>query len=622
MRARNTLIMAIVALLLVATVYFLEIRGADEREEADAVAERLLLFESDDITGLTLASTDGSISLARQDGEWTITAPYPLAADQANVAGIVNALQTADHERLVEEAPEDLGRFGLGEPAVTVTLTSSDGASRSLALGNDTPVGFNVFVKRGDEDAVYITAASLKSTVNKTLYDLRDRTVLSFADIDVARIDIETEALTATVERQPALGDGITRWQITAPLSARADAEAVGALLQQLRAANAVAFATDAPTDEDLAAFGLTEPELTLRLGGADGAEQTLIVGGAADEPAGRYARNPAADAVMIVGNALINELPDSADALRNRTVVEFARDRINAIEVAAGDDPVRIEKDGVDWRIRAPRALDGDAGSVAALLTAALGLRALEFPDGSPDAARFGFAAPRARISFELEALPGEDAGGDQAAATVAVLVGAATEVAAEATDDAEVSEPVAARYVHVEGEPTVFVVAADALDDIELDLFALRSKTLVAFAQSELTRIEVVTPDVAVEAVKNEAGDWVRDGAVISALVDDALWRLNYLDMQSVAAETSAGADLSAFGLDAPRMTVRASIGDVVVGEVSIGGDVPAEDLQDLPTFGAQAQDFAVVSGTEGVFRINASLRDALQALLDASS
>jgi len=85
MRKKNTLIMAVVAGVLVAAVYFLEIRGADERADADLVADRLLSFETEDVSGLRIKTADLEVSVTRDDDGWRITEPYDLAADDAAI---------------------------------------------------------------------------------------------------------------------------------------------------------------------------------------------------------------------------------------------------------------------------------------------------------------------------------------------------------------------------------------------------------------------------------------------------------------------------------------------------------------------------------------------------------
>jgi len=656
MRTKNTLIMAVVAAILVAAVYFLEIRGDEERAETERVADRLLRFETADVTGLNIETADTNIALQRVDDAWRITAPYDLAADDSAVDRMITRLQSADHDRLIDEAPDDLDRFGLEDPEVEVTLELDDGSSHSLALGIGTPVGFNVFVRPGGGDTVYTTAAGLKDAVNKTLFDLRDRSILTFDEPDVARLDLTTTDLDASIERQPTLGDGIARWKLTEPLEARADADTIAAYLRRLRNDRALAYPSDDPGDEDLATYGLDDPRLTVRVWTGDDSAITLEIGDESEDPGGYYARRLGSDAVFVAPTGLFEEAPDSVTALRNRTVVEFARDRVDGIEIDNGDDAIRLEKDGIDWLLASPRALDADAATISSLLTATLNMKAVEFASGTSDAAAFGFAAPHARVIFNLEPLPGEDAGADQPAETVTLLIGGATEIEPDepdattedetgvatedesdpptddesATEDEEADEPTptAARYVTVEGEPTIYVVEEDDLSDITVDLFALRSKTLVSFAQSEVSRVEVSGGDATYELAKNEEGVWSPTapaaGTDLTGVVDDMLWSLNYLRMEGIAAEPEGddAVNLAPFGLEAPTMSLRAFVGDEIVAELSIGGEVPADELEDIPTFAPTTQTYGSVEGTAGVFRIDAKLRDALQAIFDELS
>lgn len=163
--------MAFAAVLLAVAVYFLEIRGVEERAEVERVANRLLRFESESVTGLNIKTAGASISLQRIDSTWRITAPLDLEANESAVDNIVNRLQTTDYDRLIDETPDDLGRFGLADPEVEVTIELDDGSAHSLALGDGTAVGSNLFVRHGEGEAVYTTAAGLEEAVNKSLFD-------------------------------------------------------------------------------------------------------------------------------------------------------------------------------------------------------------------------------------------------------------------------------------------------------------------------------------------------------------------------------------------------------------------------------------------------------------------
>ncbi len=166
--------------------------------------------------------------------------------------------------------------------------------------------------------------------------------------------------------------------------------------------------------------------------------------------------------------------------------------------------------------------------------------------------------------------------------------------------------------------------MIDEEALEAIDVDLFALRSKTLLSFTQSDLTRIELSTGAVSHQITKDEDGTWRIAGPTsqasdIDAAVDNMLFSLNYLTMEGLVAGDQP-ANLSAWGLQSPAFLVRAYVGDQQVAEVSVGADVPEEELESAAEFAPTEQVYVAVGGNDGVFRVSARLRDTLTALVDA--
>ncbi|MFH1006919.1 MAG: hypothetical protein V1800_05360, partial [Candidatus Latescibacterota bacterium] len=74
MSFKTTIMGAILALLLGAFVYFYEIKGGEEREQAQQQAKRIFVFEDNQVRGLSLTQSGEEIVLAKAaDGQWTIT---------------------------------------------------------------------------------------------------------------------------------------------------------------------------------------------------------------------------------------------------------------------------------------------------------------------------------------------------------------------------------------------------------------------------------------------------------------------------------------------------------------------------------------------------------------------
>ena len=325
----------------------------------------------------------------------------------------------------------------------------------SLGFGLGTPVGFNVFVEAPD-GAVYTTNATLRDTVDKTLLDVRDRSIVTVNVPDIARVEVTGSAVDFTAEREPPQPDGIERWRLTAPVEGRADRATLNTLLTRLGSGRAQAFVSEEPSEEDLAAYGLDEPATVLTLWSAGDTAVTLQVGGESEEPEGRYARRLGGNAVFVAPNNLIDLIPDSLDAVRSKAVVSITRDRVNAVELEAADRSLKLEKDGIDWRIIEP-ALDADATAVSALLSALLGLNAWGFGAEPATSSSYGFDDPHLSATLSLQPQIGAEAG--VASESVVLRFGNSTEVVDEA-DDEEEAEILTARYVSVSGDPVAYVV------------------------------------------------------------------------------------------------------------------------------------------------------------------
>lgn len=615
MQTRNTVIMAVLLVILAGFVYWYEIRGRVQREEAEQLAELLVHFDIEQVQRLELVTTDGSVVASKSNGEWTILEPVAVAADGDAIDTLIDRLHRAKRDRQITEAAEDLSTFGLDSP-VRVTLGLSDAEPVTLALGTDTPVGFNLYAMPGDTTAVYSAPRSLRNSFDKKLFDLRDKAILRFEESDIERIEIRGDRLTVSLRRQTDEAGEDAEWIAREPFEGRADGETIEDLLAALHTGKAEAFVLDSePTDEQLAAYGLASPQVSITLGTADGSSRALLLGAAAQEPEGLYAMRQGGSAVFVVDADLLEDLPNSADGLRNKQVLALARQRVQAIEVIRNGVTTRLERHDSDWSITAPRQIKADASAVSRLLSALQDLRAEGFAD---DGSRPQGAELTLRLVLAPEAGSDDDhTGADE---HIELLVGPATQIVPlSAADEGGDTELIEARMVSASGDPTVYFVPSDDLEDLNVDLFDLRAKTLVQFTQPELTQIEIVAADSSYE-LRRQDDTWQlvepAESEVEEDAVSDLLWDLNYLRMEAVAAEWSGDEqpDLTIYGLAPPRLRLVARAGDEIVAELSIGALKSA-------TEGDETADrvYVMVGNQAAVFEIGAALSDTLEALID---
>ena len=401
MSFRNTIILAVLVALFGAYLFYVE-RPAIEREEQES---KLLDVKADQVTAVSLDSSKGKVELAKSGDAWKITAPRETGADSVTIDGFLGSLEDAQVTKSLDETPSDLAPFGLAEPETTVVLTLADGGTRKVAFGKKAPIGGSAYARRGDEPKVLLVPDGVRTAAQKGLDDLRDRTVLTFADADVTQITI------SGVEGEPIVlrKDG-NDWTMVSPATVKADAAQVRSLLASLRALRATGFVDDAGSPPD-AKYQLSPPRVTVELVvGPSGEKKTLLVGGATDDPAKKeiYAQAAPGDTVYVVGSHLYSTVAKRALDFRDKTVLAFDKDKVQRVVVTRKDGAgFTLEKKDGKWTV-------ADAGGVAVKEFVATrlvdDLRELKGTDiASESGARPEFALADPTIRIELDGADGQ---------------------------------------------------------------------------------------------------------------------------------------------------------------------------------------------------------------------
>jgi hypothetical protein len=171
---KKTLIVFIIALLVGGYIYFYE-RKAPTTEERVEKAQRVFDFDSEDVRRLSLRKGDCLIVCEKTEEEWIITEPLKVKADKSKVEGIISVLEFLRVERKLEQkAGEKLEtvEFGLDEPRMEVII-DVEGESLTFIIGDDSPVGRNMYAMCKDRGEVILVRKSLFDDLGKNVEDLR-----------------------------------------------------------------------------------------------------------------------------------------------------------------------------------------------------------------------------------------------------------------------------------------------------------------------------------------------------------------------------------------------------------------------------------------------------------------
>jgi hypothetical protein len=369
-----------------AYLYFVE----SKRTPGDAAEKKDKVFtvEADKIEEVTIKSEAGETTTLKKAGtEWQMVAPAPAPVDVAEVSGITSNLSTLEQQRVIDENPSDLARFGLTEPRIQVTFKAG-GQEQKLLIGSKTPTGSDLYAKTAAEPKVFLIASYLDSTFNRTTFDLRDKSALKFDRDSADSLEV------ATADRPLKFAKSNGEWQVTQPPVSRSDPAAIEGLITRLASLQMKTLAAAEPAD--LKSYGLDRPAASVRIG-TGSSLATLLLGSAAEEGS-VYAKDASRPAVFTVEATLLEDLKRDAGAYRQKDLFDARAFNTTRVEVARGgagqvfEKTTVKDKDGKEeqkWRQTAPAGKDVDGSKVDALLSSLTGARADSFVDRIPAAAK-----------------------------------------------------------------------------------------------------------------------------------------------------------------------------------------------------------------------------------------
>jgi Domain of unknown function (DUF4340) len=387
MRLRGLLIAAAVLAALLGTLYW----SNHHRSSADTAAKtpleaptKILSLNQPDITSLAIRRKSGPpVDLSRNSsGVWQITSPKPLAADQDSVSNVLSALSSLNAERLLEDKASDVGSYGLSAPPLEFDITLKNNKTQKLLIGDQTPSGNAFYAMLAGDPRLFTLASYIKSSLDKTSDDLRDKRLLT-ADFDkVSQIEL--------VNEKPEKKQDITfarnkdAWQILKPAPYRAQADKVDDLVRSLKDAKMESGSDDS---EIAAAFKSATPFAMAKISGASGTQE-LEIRKAKDD---YYAKSTAIPGIYKVPAILATSCDKSLDDFRNKKLFEFGYEDPNKIEIHDASKSYFFTRSGSDWW--GPEGKKLDDSSMESLLGNIRDLSAEKFPDK-------GFSAPSVQIT------------------------------------------------------------------------------------------------------------------------------------------------------------------------------------------------------------------------------
>lgn len=363
---------------LLAYLYFVDAKKPVE--QAEEKAKVFAGVEPDKIDELKVSTVAGGVArLQKGTDGWKLTEPAAAKADESEVNGITSNLSSLTVERVVDEAPRNLGDYGLKEPVIEVSFKSKgDKAFRTLQLGTKTPTGSDMYARLANEKKVFLVQGYLESTFNRQPFDLRDKKILSIDRDKVDRLEVVNGDSTILVTK------GAGDWKLASPVEARGDFGSIEGLVSRLQSAEMKSIVAENATD--MKQYGLDKPAVLVTIGLGSARAQLGL--GAKTDKGDVYARDLSKTMVVTVAPDLLTELQKGANDLRRKDIFEFRAFNLTRIELTRGTTTLLAEKvkgkakDAADTWQNAATKKALDAAKFDAFLTKLAGFRAQSFAD------------------------------------------------------------------------------------------------------------------------------------------------------------------------------------------------------------------------------------------------
>jgi len=148
----------------------------------------VLHFVAPDATSFDLKNPSGELAAAKDHDAWKFTKPSSAPGDGGAINSFLTSVASSRITTIASETPNNLAKYGLANPGISLTVTDAKGKSATVLVGK----------KEGDEYFARDTSRPTILRINQDLYkrlaesftDLRDKKLVHFDPATITHAEI------------------------------------------------------------------------------------------------------------------------------------------------------------------------------------------------------------------------------------------------------------------------------------------------------------------------------------------------------------------------------------------------------------------------------------------------
>ena len=288
----------------------------NNRQLVDFLNKSLVEFNDDDLSKVTLRMDDSRVDLIRDKKDlqkWTMVKPVDMKANTATINSLLFDLKNTRIVKFIKTNAKNSKMFGMEQPEKEISLTYKNGETWTLKLGGQTSNADHYFAQRSDEETVFTLQKSSIESIFRSLYDLKDRTVLEFDD-DVAReIQIHDSKQTFILKKST------NKWSLTLPEPSDSIQSFIGKDI--LWTLNSIEFESVLAKDPGNAVTGVAKPKVSVKLLDANSAilAHILIGNPVAKSPEVHYLKIAKNSTIYTMKKRFLDEILSNLKKLKEK---------------------------------------------------------------------------------------------------------------------------------------------------------------------------------------------------------------------------------------------------------------------------------------------------------------
>jgi hypothetical protein len=259
---------------------------------------------------------------------------------------------------------------------------------------------------------------------------------------------------------------GTSGWELVEPAKADADASELSSITSNIGSLEVQRVVEENPGD--LAQYGLNPPrvDVAFRLKNEKDFRH-LLIGEKTPTGGDLYAKLQSDKKVFLISSFLDSTFNRTPFDLRDKTILEFDREKVDAVEIAGKGTTLRFTRSGTEWKIAQPFAARGDYGAIEGLVTRLSSGQMQRIVDAEPkDLKTYGLESPTLTATVNT--------GSARASLVLGKTEGEST-------------------YAKDASRPMVFAVEKGLATDLEKPVGEFRRKDVFDFRSFNANRIEI---------------------------------------------------------------------------------------------------------------------------------